>query len=177
MRKSTARLACLLLGLLLCSALNAAPEPAESDFDEPVNAVRLAFIERFTERLRNGEPVADLLTANVTFSYYDNNPCRLITTSKPTRLPAAAVDSGFTVAAHFELQHAACESPETPELMLTFNLHQLLADWTDLYSTAEDHNFDAFSVLKEGRSDYLFLHIAPLADDYAVTRIEYYAPQ
>lgn len=174
MRKSTARLTCLLLGLLLCSTLNAAPEPAESDFDEPVNAVRLAFIERFTERLRCGEPVADLMSADFTFSYYDNNRCRLIATPAPAHLPAAAVDRGFAFAALFELQHPACEAPEAPELTLRFNLPQLLATWTGLYAAIEDHNVDAFSVLSEAQDAYLFMRIIPYGDSYAVSHIEYH---
>jgi hypothetical protein len=148
-------------------------ELPSDDFDEPVNQQRLAFVEMFAGRLRDGAPVADLLKPQIFFVYLVESECSAVTTGHVDLLPASDVDSGFPFEATYTWENPDCTVPPELDSIEAFNLRAIMSRWNIIKIQVEDHNFDVFYFKDEGRDDYLLISIEPHGDTYAVSQIEY----
>lgn len=148
-------------------------EPASSDFDEPVNQQRLAFIKLFMQQLRDGAPVADLLMPKISFAYMAKHNCAAATTGYVDRLPASDVDTGFPFEATYTWENPDCTVPPERDSIETFNLKATMSQWSQIEVAVEDHNFDVFVLTDKARNDYLLITIEPYYNSYAVSKIEY----
>lgn len=143
------------------------------DFDEPVNIPKLAVIESFVQRLREGKPVADLLHSQISFSYAIESRCGAVTTGSVEDLPAADIDSGFTFGVTYGWENPDCDVPPATSYPESFSLKGTVSHWNSIEFAAEDHNLDEFYVSSDGQSGYMMVHIAAEGDDYAIISIEY----
>lgn len=152
-----------------------ADEPAESDFDEPETADKLAFIEQFATRLQEGASIADLLKPEVSFVYLVESECAALTTGNIDALPAGDIDTDFSFDATYSWENPDCDEvpPETDMVLVEFNLEEVVSGWSQIEATAEDYSFDAFSLLDPARDDYLMVFIEAYGETYAVSQIEY----
>ncbi|WP_422345180.1 hypothetical protein [Parasphingorhabdus sp.] len=148
-------------------------EPVSSDFDEPVNQQRLAFIELFVQRLRAGAPVADLLKPQISYVYAVKHDCAAATTGYIDLLPASDVDTGFPFVATYTWESPDCVVPPELDSIEAFNLKATMSQWNRIEAAAEDHNFDVFVLADRARNDYLLISIEPYRKGYAVSKIEY----
>ncbi|WP_417593742.1 hypothetical protein [Parasphingorhabdus sp.] len=149
-------------------------EPAASDFDEPVNQQRLAFVEFFAQRLRNGAPVADLFKPRLAFFYMDESDRAALTTGYVDGLPASDVDNGITFEATYSWKNPDCSVPSELVSVEGFNLAAVISRWDAIEVAVDDHNFADFVFQDEARNDYLLISIEPYRKGYAVSRIEYH---
>ncbi|MFK7842761.1 MAG: hypothetical protein AB8B54_10895 [Sphingorhabdus sp.] len=148
-------------------------EPVSSDFDEPVNQQRLAFIELFVQQLRDGAPVADLLMPQISFAYLVKHNCAAATTGYVDRLPASDIDTGFPFEATYTWGNPDCKVPPELASIEAFNLKATMSQWSRIEVAVEDHNFDVFVLTDKARNDYLLITIEPYYNSYAVSKIEY----
>ncbi len=148
-------------------------EIPSGDFDEPVNQRRLAFIELFVKRLRDGAPVADLLKPQISYVYTVKHDCGAATTGYVDLLPAADVDNGFPFEATYTWENPDCTVPTELDSVEAFNLTETMSDWNRIEAAADDHNFDVFFLSDRARNDYLLISIEPYGKGYAVSKIEY----
>ncbi|WP_339822828.1 hypothetical protein [uncultured Parasphingorhabdus sp.] len=148
-------------------------EIASSDFDEPVNQRRLAFIELFVQRLRDGAPVADLLKPQITYVYMVKHDCAAATTGYVELLPASDVDTGFPFEAAYTWENPDCMVPPELDSIEAFNLKETMSHWDRIEAAANDHNFDVFFLSDRARNDYLLISVEPYGKGYAVSKIEY----
>lgn len=148
-------------------------EPASGDFDEPVNQQRLAFIELFVQRLRDGAPVADLLKPQISYVYMVKNDCAAATTGYIDLLPASDVDTGFPFEARYTWDNPDCKVPPELDSIEAFNLKETMSHWSQIEVAVEDHNFDVFVLADRARNDYLQISIESFGKSYAVSKIEY----
>lgn len=148
-------------------------ELPSSDFDEPVNQQRLAFIELFVQRLRDGAPVADLLKPKISYVFIVKHDCAAATTGYVDLLPASDVDTGFPFEATYTWENPDCMVPPELDSIEAFNLKETLAHWNRIEVAVEDHNFDGFVLTDKARNDYLLIGIEPYGKGYAVLKIEY----
>ncbi|MEH6790764.1 hypothetical protein [Parasphingorhabdus sp.] len=156
--------------------LQAEASPTElpsSDFDEPVNQRRLAFIKLFVQRLRDGAPVADLLKPQISYVYMVKHPCAAATTGYVELLPASDVDTGFPFETTYTWENPDCTVPPELQWIEAFKLTETMSQWTRIEAAAGDHNFDRFFLSDNARNDYLLISIEPYDQGYAVSKIEY----
>lgn len=156
--------------------LQAEASPIElpsSDFDEPVNQRRLAFIELFVQRLRDGAPVADLLQPQISYVYMAKHHCAAATTGYVERLPASDVDTGFPFEASYTWENPDCMVRPELDSIEAFNLKETISHWNRIDAAPDDHNFDVFFLSDSGSNDYLLISIEPYRQGYAVSKIEY----
>ncbi|MEH6759445.1 MAG: hypothetical protein V7676_18380 [Parasphingorhabdus sp.] len=152
--------------------LQAEASPIElpsSDFDEPVNQRRLAFIELFVQRLRDGAPVADLLKPQISYVYMVKHHCAAATTGYVELL----LDTGFPFEATYTWENPDCMVPPELDSIEAFNLTETMSHWNRIEAAADDHNFDVFFLSDNARNDYLLISIEPYGQGYAVSKIEY----
>ena len=148
-------------------------ELPSSDFDEPVNQRRLAFIELFVQRLRDGAPVADLLKPQISYVYMAKHDCAATTTGHVDLLPASDVDTGFPFEATYTWENPDCIVPPELDSIEAFNLMETMSHWNRIDAAADDHNFDVFFLSDNARNDDLLISIEPYGQGYVVSKIEY----
>lgn len=149
------------------------PTIADSEFDEPENLRRLAFIENFAESLEAGARVSGYFGADFDFSFIGRHDCGAKVAQILEGLPASDVDIGFMFWVSIQDEGKECAGLPEPEEMESFNLGETVSRWSQIDVLVDDHNFEAFVVRPREASDFLIVHIEPHATGFAVSKLEY----
>lgn len=146
---------------------------AETDFDEPVNQPALELIEDFVRRVEKGQPIADLLTPSIIFTFNVVEPCAAVISIRLNNVDAQAMDDGFGFDAHYEWQNPDCTPPGSIPVWIDFTLSNRVAAWTKITAAADDHNFEAFYIAPESSTESLFVHLSPTDNGPKISQIEF----
>ncbi|KCZ83605.1 hypothetical protein HAD_13424 [Hyphomonas adhaerens MHS-3] len=148
-------------------------ELSPDDFDDPGMYDRLAFINTFSERLRRGAAVADMMAPTFFFVYAEQHECAGYTTGFEPSVPASDIDRRFMFPATFAWDGGDCDVPPDPNMVLPFHLSDTVSSWDRIDIEAVDANYTVFSLMDPSRHDYVLLNTEPSGDTYEITQIDY----
>ncbi len=148
-------------------------ERAPDKFDDPGMSDRLAFVNTFTERLRDGAAVADMMAPTFFFVYAEQHECAGYTTGFEPSMPASNIDTRFMFPATFAWDGGDCDVPPDTNMVLPFHLSDTVSSWDRIDVEAVDANYTVFSLMDPGRHDYVLLNTEPSGDTYEITQIDY----
>ncbi|WP_321489125.1 hypothetical protein [uncultured Hyphomonas sp.] len=148
-------------------------ERAPEEFGDPGMSGRLAFISTFTERLRSGAAVADMMAPTFFFVYAEQHECAGYTTGFEPSMPASDIDTRFMFPATFAWDGGDCDVPPDTNMVLPFHLSDTVSSWDRIDIEAVDANYTVFSLMDPGRHDYVLLNTEPSGDTYEITQIDY----
>lgn len=148
-------------------------ELSPDDFDDPGMYDRLVFMNTFTERLRDGAAVADMMAPTFFFVYAEQHECAGYTTGFEPSMPASNIDTRFTFPATFAWDGGDCDVPPDTNMVLPFHLSDTVSSWDRIDVEAVDANYTVFSLMDPGRYDYVLLNTEPSGDTYEITQIDY----
>lgn len=151
----------------------ASAEKLSDKFDDPGMSDRLAFINAFTERLRYGDPLADMMAPTFFFVYAEQHECSGYTTGFESAVPASEIDTRFMFPATFAWDGEDCDVPPDTNMVLPFHLSDTVSGWDRIDMEAVDANNTVFSLMDPSRHDYVLLNIKPSGDTYEITQIDY----
>ena len=148
-------------------------ERAPDKFDDPGMSDRLAFVNTFTERLRSGAAVADMMAPTFFFVYAEQHECAGYTTGFEASMPASNIDTRFMFPATFAWDGSDCDVPPDTNMVLPFHLSDTVSSWDRIDVEAVDANYTVFSLMDPSRHDYVLLNTEPSGDTYEITQIDY----
>ena len=148
-------------------------ERAPEEFDDPGMSDRLAFINTFTERLRSGAAVADMMAPTFFFVYAEQHECAGYTTGFEPAMSAADIDTRFMFPATFAWDGSDCDVPPDTNMVLPFHLSDTVSSWDRIDVEAVDANYTVFSLMDPSRHDYVLLNTEPSGHTYEITQIDY----
>lgn len=151
----------------------ASAEKLSDKFDDPGMSDRLAFINAFTERLRNGAPLADMMAPTFFFVYAEQHECSGYTTGFESAVPASDIDTRFMFPATFAWDGEDCDVPSNTNMVLPFHLSDTVSSWEQIEIEAVDANYTVFSLMDPSRHDYVLLNTKSSGDGYEITQIDY----
>lgn len=174
----------------VCCANHAGAEPPEAmeeaamvqdteasrtseEFEDPGAIARLAFINTFAQRVKDGEAVADMMSPTFFFVYAEQHECGGYTTAFESAVPASDVDVNFMFPATFAWEDTDCDVPWDTTMQIGFHLGDVVATWGRVGIEAVDAGFTQFTWWDRSRNDYLLVQIRPSGDTYEVSQIDY----
>ncbi|MEZ5986127.1 MAG: hypothetical protein R3B94_09265 [Hyphomonas sp.] len=146
---------------------------APEETDDPGITERLAFMNTFTQRVRDGDPVADMMSPTFFFVYAEQHECGGYTTAFESAVPASDVDVNFMFPATFAWEDTDCDVPWDTTMQIGFHLGDVVATWGRVDIEAVDADFTQFTLWDRSRNDYLLVQIRPSGATYEVSQIDY----
>lgn len=158
----------LLLSIGICVSVAFVENPSNIKINSQV------FIDKFLEKLKNGENLSSFFKDGWGFVYHQDDRCNGSTDGSTKNLSPENIDEKISIKVLNDGEGWACEKRAPSEFMLDFSLKEKVKDWDrfEIASYSKPSKGEYF-IWGGGASDYLKVYIKKINGEKLIMKLEY----